>query len=492
VILCGRCWGSDLQVNMAHIGGQSRFQATLFPEVADDLVPQDHAVRVIDAFVDSLDLARLGFSKVEAEATGRPPYAPGDLLKLYVYGVQNQVRSSRRLQREAERNVEVLWLIDRVRPSYKTIADFRKDHAEAIVGVCRAFTQFCRRQALFGGEVVAVDGTKIAAAASRKKVVTPQTLAKQMEALDRKIGRHLAAMDAADVQEEQEAAEPMDVKAALEALKERREEIKRQAEELAKEGLSQRVIGEAEARLMRTAHHGHQVAYNAQLAVDAKHNLVAAFDLTSEGNDQALLYPMAEQAKEALGVDRLTVVADTGYSNGEHAELCQAAKIDAIVPRPETVNPKGKELFGRDAFAYDREGDSYRCPAGHTLSLHRVSQTEQKKEYWNAKACRACPLKTQCTKAGKRSIVRSFHEDAREAMHLRAKSDPKWMKLRMSLVEHPIGTMKWMMGYPRFLLRGSIKAKAELAFAVLGYNLKRVISILGVHNLLLTLRASPG
>lgn len=454
-------------------------------------MPPDEAVRVIDAFVDSLDLGRLGFLRVEAEATGRPAYMPGHLLKLYIYGIQNQVRSSRRLQREAERNVEVFWLINRVRPSYKTIADFRKDHAAAIVQVCRAFTEFCLDQALFGGEVVAVDGTKIAAVASRKNVITPKVLSDRLAALDRKIGDHLKAMDEADRQDEKEPVEGVDVTGALAALKERRADIQRQVEEMAKEGLSQRVLGEADARLMRTAHHGHQVAYNAQIAVDAKHDLIAAFDLTSEGNDQRLLHPMAEQAKAVLGVDGLTVVADTGYSNGEHGDLCEKAQITAIVPRPETVNPKGEEFFGRDAFGYDEQGDSYRCPAGQTLRLRRVSQTEQKKEYWNNKACRSCPLKPQCTRAGRRSIVRSFHEDAREAMHQRARSDPRWMKLRMSLVEHPFGTMKWMMGYPRFLLRGSLKARAELAFAVMGYNLKRVINILGVHNLLIALKLAP-
>jgi len=474
---------------MAHISGQSRYQATLFPEVADDLLGQDHPVRVIDAFVDSLDLGELGFSKVEAEATGRPPYAPKHLLKLYVYGIHNQVRSSRRLERETERNLEVLWLIDRVKPSYKTIADFRKDHAGAIIGVCRAFTQFCQGQALIGGEVAAIDGTKICAVASRKKVITPKNLAKRIAAIDRKIAEHLKAMDEADAQEEQEPAERMDVSAALAALKEQRTQIQHQAEVLAKAGVSQRVIGETDARLMRTAHHGHQVAYNAQIAVDAKHDLVVAFDLTNEGNDQTQLYPMAERAKEAVGVDSLTVVADTGYSNGEHGELCEAAQITAIVPRPATVNPEGEELFDRDAFTYDAESDSYCCPAGHRLTVHKVSQTERKKEYWNVAACRDCPLKPHCTKAAKRTIVRSFHEDAREAMHQRAKNDPRSMKLRMSLVEHPFGTMKTMMGSPRFLLRGLIKAKAEFALAVLGYNLKRVINILGAPRLLAALAA---
>ena len=475
---------------MAHVTGISRYQSTLFPAVADDLIASDNAVRVIDAFVAQSDLGRLGFSKVVSESTGRPPYAPGDLLKLYIYGYLNQIRSSRRLEREARRNVEVMWLIERVAPSFKTIADFRQDHARAIVGVCRAFIGFCRSQALFGGELLAIDGTKIWAVASRKKVITPKKLAKQSAALERKIAEHLKAMDAAD-QEEQAAAEPIDVKAALAALQAQHAQIQRQAEELTQQGLSQRVIGEAEARLMRTANHGHQVAYNAQIAVDAEHHLIVAFDLTNEGNDQRLLYPMAEQGKDTLQVESLTVVADTGYSNGEHGELCEAAQITAIVPRAQTVNPRGEQFFGRDAFTYDAASDSYQCPAGQTLSLGKVSVTEKKKDYWNAGACRDCPFKGQCTSAAKRTITRSFHEDAREAMHQRARSDRKWMKRRQGLVEHPFGTMKWMMGYPRFLVRGLVKAKAELALGVCCYNLKRLINILGVQHLLTVLHPQP-
>jgi transposase len=476
---------------MAHVAGQSRYQSTLFPEVADDLVPRDHPVRLIDAFVDALDLGELGFSKVEAEATGRPPYLPGDLLKLYIYGYLNQVRSSRRLEREARRNLEVLWLINRVAPSFKTLADFRKDHPKSIVGVCRSFIAFCREQALFGSELLAIDGTKIAAVASRKKVLTPKKLAEQIAAIDRKIGEHLEAMDEADKQEGGTPADRIDVTAVVKELQERRADIQRQAEAMKEQGLSQQVIGERDARLMRTANHGHQVAYNAQIAVDAKHHLIAVFDLTNEGNDYRLLHPMAEQGKQVLEVESLTVVADTGYSNGEHGERCEQAQITAIVPRAQTVNPEGKQYFGRDSFSYDAQSDSYQCPAGVTLSVGKVSYTQAKKEYWNVKACKECALRPQCTTAAKRTIVRSFHEDAREAMHRRAMSDRKWMKLRRSLAEHPFGTMKWMMGYPRFLVRGLVKAKSELALGVLCYNLKRAISLIGVQQLILALRAAP-
>jgi transposase len=474
---------------MAHVTGQSRYQATLFPEVLDEVIAADNAVRVIDAFVDSLDLARLEFSKVTAEATGRPPYDPRDLLKLYVYGYVNQVRSSRRLEREAGRNVEVIWLINRVTPAFKTIADFRKDHPQAIVAVCRAFTRFCREQSLFGAELLAIDGTKIAAVASRKQVITPEQIKTRDAAIERKIAEYLATMDEADRQEEAPEPAPVDVAAAVAALKAQRETLQRQAEELAREGLKQKVVGEPDAKLMRTPH-GHQVAYNAQIAVDAKHKLIVAFDLTNDGNDQQQLHPMAVQGKAAVAADTVTVVADTGYSNGEQGARCEQDGITPIVPRAETVNPKGRQYFSRDQFSYDPESDSWRCPAGETLSLYKTSRTQKKKEY-TSKACRTCPLRPQCTKAAQRVIVRDFYEDDREAMHQRAMADPIWMKLRREMAEHPFGTMKWLMGHPRFLVRGLKKAKAELALGVLSYNLKRVITILGVPTLLQALQTPP-
>jgi transposase len=477
---------------MAHVSGQSRLQTTLFPETLEDFVADDHLVRVIDAFVDSLDLAELGFTKVEAEATGRPPYWPGDLLKLYIYSYLNQVRSSRRLAREARRNLEVLWLINRVTPAFKTIADFRKDHAEAIVGVCRAFIRFCREQALFAGEVVAIDGTKIAAVASRKQVMTPKRIAQMTTAIDRKIGEHLAAMAEADRQEEKEehVSDEVDVKAAVMQLQGQREKLQRLAQTLSKEGVSQMVMSEREAKLMRTAHHGHQVAYNAQTVVDGGHSLIVAFNLVNDGNDHRQLYPMAQQGKQVLAVERVKVVADAGYSNGEQGEHCEQEGITAIVPRPKTVNPEGAEYFSRDRFAYDAASDSWRCPAGETLTRRKVSHSEHKNEYWT-RACSGCRLKPQCTKAAKRVIVRSFYEDAREAMHQRAIQDPQWMKRRRETVEHPFGGIKWLMGHPRFLVRGLIKAKAELALAILGYNLKRTIKILSVPVLLNALRPAP-
>lgn len=467
---------------MAHVTGQSRYQSALFPEVLDEVVGRDDPVRVVDAFVAGLDLEDLGFCRAVAEEMGRPPYAPGDLLKLYIYGYLHRIRASRRLEAETRRNVQVMWLLNRLTPAFKTIADFRKDHAEAIVRVCRAFMRFCREQSLFGAELLAIDGTKIAAVASRKQVMTPQRIEKMNAAIDRKIADYLASMDDADRQEVGSVGKPGDVAAAIEALKAQKERLQAQAQDMAARGLKQMVMTEPQARLMRTPH-GHAVAYNAQTAVDAEHKLIVAFDLTNEGNDLQQLHPMAVQGKEAVGADEVTVVADTGYSNGEHGARCEQNKITAIVPRPETVNPKGPQYFSRDQFSYDRESDTWCCPAGETLSLYKTSHTKQKKEY-TSRACGACALKAQCTNTARRVIVRHFYEDGREAMHRRAIADPIWMKHRRETAEHPFGTIKWLMAGPRFLLKGLKKAKAELALGVLCYNLKRVTNILGVPALL--------
>jgi len=474
---------------MPHITGQSRYQATMFPETLEDMIASDHPVRVIDAFVDSLDLYGLGFEKAIAQATGRPPYAPGDLLKLYVYGYLNRVRSSRLLEREAMRNIEVLWLINRVKPTYKTIADFRKEHPQAIIGVCREFIGFCRAQQLFGAELLAIDGTRIQAVASRKQVITPKCLREQMAAIDSKVAEYLARLDEADRQEPGNRVAGTDVAAALEALKAQRQALQEQAQGMAEQGSKQEVATEPDAKMMRTANQGFKVAYNAQAAVDSKHKLIVAFDLSNEGNDSGQLYPMAERARNELQVEQVTAVADTGYSNGEQGQQCEAHGITAIVPRAQSANPKGKEYFKREQFAYEAASDSWRCPAGAILTCFKISQTQKKKEY-STNACGNCGVKGRCTKADRRVIVRRFYEEAMEAMHQRAMSDPNWMKQRRCIVEHPFGTIKWMMGNARFLVRGLKKAKAELGLSVLSYNLKRVINIMGVQNMLNAWRSS--
>lgn len=478
---------------MVHVTGQSRDQLALIPTTLNEAISADHPVRVIDGFVDSLDLREMGFSRVVAEEMGRPSYAPDDMLKLYIYGYVNRVRSSRALEREAGRNVEVMWLVRGLTPAFKTIADFRKDHPKPIVEVCRNFIQFCRKLSLVGGTLIAIDGTKIEAVASRKQVITPKNVAKKMAVLDGKIAAHLAAMDQADLEEQTNGVAAMDkaaVAEALRVLREKREKAQQHADRLAAQKLSQLVLTEPDAKLMRTARHGHQVAYNAQTVVDADNKLIVAFDLINEGNDQRQLHPMAMQAKQALEVEQVTAVADAGYSNGEHGQRCENDGITAIVPRHETVNPEGKQYFSRDQFSYDASSDSWQCPAGETLTCREVSHTERKKKYWST-ACGDCALKPQCTQATKRLVVRHFYEDAREAMHQRAARDPAWMKHRREIVEHPYGTIKWMLGYPRFLIKGLKKAKAELALAIMSYNFKRVINILGVAAVLQALQPLP-
>jgi transposase len=478
---------------MGHVEGISRDQRQLLAPSLDEIVGADHVVRVIDGYVDSLDLGELGFSKFAVLATGRPPFHPAALLKLYLYGYLNQTRSSRRLEREAVRNIEVRWLINQLEPSFRTIAAFRQEHSQAIVAVTRSFVRFCRSLSLYGCELVAIDGTKIEAAASRKKVVTPKKLAKQLAAIDARIAAYLAEMDAADQAEGDraeggpQAGSAGDVQAALEVLAQRRAEVQSTAKALVDEGLTQKVIGESDARLMKTARHGHQVCYNAQTAVDGKHGLIAAFELTNAGNDLAQLQPMAEAAKAELDAETLTVVADTGYSNGEQGNACEQAGITPVVPRPAVANPKNKDLFGRDRFHYDEDSDSWTCPSGETLTRYKSSQTGQT-DYYTTSACATCALKAQCTKSASRSIARGFHEKDKEAMHRRAIDEPAYMKRRRELVEHPFGNIKWMLGYPRFLLRGIEKAKSELALAVFAFNLKRIVKILGVQAILAALQ----
>lgn len=466
---------------MHHIRGQCRTQTTMFPEALEDLIDPQAPVRVIDAFIARLDLAALGFARAIPAPTGRPGYDPADLLKLYVYGYLHRVRSSRCLERECARNVELMWLLHRLAPDFKTIADFRKDNAAALVGVCRAFIGFCRAQSLFGAELIAIDGSKFQAAASRKQVWTPKRLAKVQAALDARIAEYLRALDAADAAEA--SAPSGDTEAALARLKAEGAKLQALATQMQQTGAAQRVAAEPEARLMRTAKAGYQVAYNVQTAVDAKHALIAAFEVTNDGNDHHQPLPMAHAAQAALQAKTLTVVADTGYRNGEQAAQCEALGITAVVPAPTVVNPKGEDHYPKTAFTYDPAHDTYRCPAGETLKRYKTD-AKQKTHYYTTRACGACALKPACTKAKQRSIARHAFEAWVERLDQRAKAAPELLKRRHALAEHPFGGLKHLLGYPRFLVRGLKKVNAEMALAVLGYNLKRVINLRGAGNLI--------
>jgi len=436
---------------MGFIQGEGRSQGTLFPVVLDDLVPGDHVCRVIDAFVGRLDMNELGFERSAPAETGRPGYDPRDLLKLYLYGYLQQIRSSRRLEAECRRNVEVMWLLGRLAPDYKSIAEFRRMHGEAVTEAGGALVGFARSVGLVRGEWIAIDGSKFLAASSARSV-------REREAMK----RYLEQLEQSDQQDEV-VIDPGAVAAALEKLKSH---------------------AEPEARFMRTGN-GHAPAYNVQTAVDAEHALIVAQQVTTEATDNRSLLPMAEAAKQAVGApDSVNVVADAGYSNGEQAERCEQQGIVPHVPANRAINNKGDgTLFDRSQFQYDEKTDTFRCPNGETLVRIQLSRRDRCVMYAaEAQTCRACSIKTDCTTGSRRWITRHLHEGALTRMQQRA--TPEAMRLRRCTVEHPFATLKYrIFGNPRFLLRGLRGAQTEIGLATIAYNLKRMINVLGGHKL---------
>jgi transposase len=470
---------------MSYIRGVPRTQSCLFPPALEEAIAPDSMVRVIDAFVDLLDVRQLGFDKALPATTGRPAYDPKDLLGIYLYGYMQRIRSSRALERETRRNVELMWLVNQLTPDFKTIADFRKDNAGAIVGVCRALVLFCREHKLLSSTTLAVDGSKFEAAASRKGVWTQQRLQRVVAAIDRDIAEYLKQMDEHDAQHAGQLA-PADARSAIEALNARREELQQLARRMQDSGQNQHVQGEPEAKLMRTAGGRHKVAYNVQIAVEAEHHLIVAHELTNEGNDHGQLEPMAKAAQQALQADSLTVIADTGYHNGKQAQACEEANITPVVPPPKRVNPNGADLYTADQFGYDAQRDGYVCPAGQLLKRVRTDHRDQAHHY-STQACGMCALKSRCTRGKQRTIKRHFYAQAHERMRERVAAQPQLRTLRSSLVEHPFGTLKHLMAGGRFLVRGMRKAAAEIALSITAYNLKRLMNL--VPELLQALRA---
>ena len=438
---------------MGFIEGEGRTQGTLFPVVLDDLVPGDHVCRVIDAFVMRLEMSELGFKRCEPAETGRPGYDPRDLLKLYLYGYLQQIRSSRRLEAECRRNVEVMWLLGRLAPDYKSIAEFRRMHREAVTAAGAALVGFARSVGLVRGEWIAIDGSKFQAASSARSV-------HEREA----VKRYLEQLEQADEGDEV-VIDPAAVAAALEKLNRH---------------------PEPEAHLMRVGHgHAPTPAYNVQTAVDAEHALIVAQQVTTQATDNRSLLPMAQAASQAVGApDSLHVVADAGYSNGEQAERCEQQGIVPHVPANRSVNNKGDgTLFDRSRFHYDEKTDTFRCPNGETLVRIQLSRRDRCIMYAaEAETCQACAIRTDCTTASRRWITRHMHEGALTRMQQRA--TPEAMRLRRCIVEHPFATLKYrIFGNPRFLLRGLRGAQTEIGLATMAYNLKRMINVLGGHKL---------
>jgi transposase len=474
------------------VEGEDRRQHALLPSMLEDYVDADNPVRVVDAFVDELDLDALGFELVPA-ATGRPAYHPAMLLKLYVYGYLNRVQSSRRLEREAQRNVELMWLTGKLVPDHKTIANFRKDHGGAIQAACARFVVLCQEIGLFTRALAAVDGSKFKAVNTRDKNFTPAKLSKRMDQLAERIAGYLRDLDTADRQEDDAAeARSGKLRDKIAVLRAQMQALKAMEARVAAAPDGQVSLTDPDARSMATSGRGSGiVGYNVQSVVEAEHHLVVAHDIVMTGSDRQQLAVMSEQARQAMGVDRLEVVADRGYFSGEEIVACEAIGVTPYVSKPLTSGAKADGRFGKQDFVYIPEQDVYRCPAGALLA-RRMTTIEDGRtlhRYWHS-SCGGCALKAQCTPSKERRITRWEHEAVIDAMQRRIDLAPQsMMRLRRSIVEHPFGTLKAWMGATHFLMKRLKNVKTEISLHVLAYNLKRVMQILGIRPLLAAIRA---
>jgi transposase len=475
------------------VEGMDRSQSTLFPECLEDWIAADNPVRVIDVFVDELDLTELGFSGVEPELTGRPSYHPSVLLKLYIYGYLNWVQSSRRLEREALRNVEVMWLLGRLAADHKTIADFRKDNGRAIRQVCARFVELCRTMGLLTEASVAIDGSKFKAVNNRDKNFTRAKMERRMAQIEESVARYLQQLDTADRQEPSEA-----LKTKTERLREKIEKLKQEMRRLGDlraimlSAPDQQIsLTDPDARSMATSGRGSGVVgYNVQVAVETKHHLIIAHEVTNEGSDRAQLSSVATAAKATLGVEMLDAVADRGYYSGEEILACDKAGITVTLPKPMTSGMLARGRFGKQDFRYLANEDVYICPAGETLP-YRYSNEEDgliQRRYWT-NACQNCPIKQTCTSGKARRITRWEHEHVLEAVQRRLDEHPEKMRQRRETAEHPFGTMKARMGATHFLMKTLPRVASEMALHVLAYNLTRVMNIMGVRPLIEAIRA---
>jgi len=473
------------------IEGENRFQSTMFPEYLDDYVGEDNASRVIDVFIDRLDLSGLGF-KTEPADTGRPAYHASSMLKIYVYGYLNRVQSSRRLEREAQRNVELMWLVGRLAPDFKTIADFRKNNGEAIRLVCREFVVLCRKLNLFADAFVAIDGSKFKAVNSRDRNFTKAKLKRRLLQIDESVERYLGQIASADRQESTVADDKTSrLKDKIAALEQEMDRLKKIEVRLLDEPDQQISMTDPDARSMATSGRGSgMVGYNVQTAVDAKHHLIVAHEVTNQGHDRHQLHNMAQQAKAAIGTKKLDVVADRGYFKGEEILACDESGITTYLPRPQTSSSRKRGLFSKRDFIYRAEDNEYECPAGERLiwrfSTEEKGQTIHK--YWSSN-CQRCAIRGQCTSGKYRRIGRWEHEAVVEAVEARLDKEPERMRARRETVEHPFGTLKCWMGYTHFQTRTLKMVSTEMSLHVLAYNLKRVVSIMGILPLIEAIEA---
>jgi transposase len=475
---------------MAHIPGHDRSQLLLLPEAVDDYVAANNPVRFIEAFVDGLDLVALGFIGTVPKATGRPGYAPADLLKLYVYGYLNRTRSSRRLEAETHRNIEVIWLLRHLKPDFKTIADFRRINHKAFRPVFRQFVLLCRELDLFGKELLAVDGTRIKAVNNKDRNFTRASLTEFIRLADAKLDDYLQRLDHADAAETGTSGSRVENLAEkIAAVRARRERCQEMLAELDRTGESQISLTDPDSRAM-AAHTRVAVGYNAQIAVDTKHKLIVEQQVTNQVLDMGLLTETAEPAKEILGVETIDVVADKGYFKIEDIEACEKAGMAPYVPRPQRGPSVRAGLFRKDEFKYDPETDSFTCPAGQRLTPYASSALRQLKKinYANRKACRDCPLRARCTDNQFRTVSRLENEAVLDRMQERLAKRPEVLKQRRETVEHPFGSIKQWMNQGAFLMRGLEKVRGEFSLTALAYNLRRVLNLVGFADLMTAVR----
>ncbi|CAL8481442.1 IS1182 family transposase [Caballeronia sp. S22] len=473
------------------IESAARDQVALLPECLDDYVDADNPVRVVDVFVDELDLVGLGFERATPSLVGRPAYHPSTLLKLYIYGYLNRIQSSRRLEREARRNLELIWLTGRLVPDFKTIADFRKDNGVAIRKVCREFVVLCRRLKLFTDATVAIDGSKFKAVNNRDKNFTDRKLQARMEQLEQSVARYMDELDRAD----REPSSLPDER--IPHLKEKIQSLKAQVQKLGEiEALMREAsdgqisLTDPDARSMATSGRGTgMVGYNVQTAVDLKSHMIVAHDVVNVGHDRAQLARMAEMARDAIGQKKLTAFADRGYYKSDEILRCEMQGIKTLVPKPLTSNSKAEGRFDKRDFVYIEAKDEYRCPAGER-AIWRFKTVEAGltiHKYWPS-ACPSCKLKPQCTPSPYRRIARWEHEKVLEEMQRRLDKNPHAARLRRQTVEHPFGTLKFWMGSAHFLTKTLPRVRTEMSLHILAYNVKRAISILGTSSLIEAIR----
>ena len=470
---------------MNHRSGLDRSQTLLFPERLEDYIAAENAVRFLDAFVASLDLHTLGFAKARCAETGRPPYDPAALLKLYLYGYLHRVRSSRSLEAECHRNVELIWLLGKLAPDFKTIADFRKDNLQPLKAVARQFTLLCRKLELFGGELLAIDGSKFAAVNARDQNFNAGKLQDLIARADARLAEYLQQLDTADTAEPGPAALTKNALAAkIASLQERQDWHKELLAQLDAEQ-KQISVTDPDARKLPTAH-GTVVGYNAQLAVDAKHKLIAAADVTNEVSDTQQLANIALAAKANLALQQAEVVADAGYYSAAEVSRCVEQNVTPYIPKADTSANTALGLYGKRQFKYDSVNDVYVCPAGSHLT-YRFATYELSRElkYYRASGCQQCALKHRCTRnKANRTITREENEHLMEAMAARMQAQPEKFKLRKTLAEHPFGTIKRWFGYTHFLLKGLMKVQCEWDLTTLAYNLKRVLNLVNFEKLM--------